>query len=54
MTIFTSYPMYFDALNTNMNSKNRKSNTFWPFWLENYSLAMITGFREKLPVLEPK
>ena len=47
MTIFTSYPMYFDALNTNMNSKNCKCNILWPFWPENCSLAMNAGFGEK-------
>ena len=39
MTIFTSYPMYFDALNTNMNSKNCKCNILWPFWPENCSFG---------------
>ena len=37
MTIFTSYPMYFDALNTNINLKNRKCNILWSFWLQNWS-----------------
>ena len=38
MTIFTSYPMYFDALRTIINSKNQKSIFLWPFWPQNWSL----------------
>ena len=47
MTIFASSPTYFDALKTNMNSKNWKSNILWSFWL-----FCFTSFT--LPVLWPK
>ena len=38
VTIFISYPMYFGALRTNINSKNQKKNIiYWCFWPQNCS-----------------
>ena len=39
MTIFISYPMYFDALRRNINSKNQKSIIKWSFWPQNWSFS---------------
>ena len=39
MAIFISYPMYFDALRTNINSKNQKSIIKWSFWPQNWSFS---------------
>ena len=39
MTNFTSYPKYFDALKTNMNSKKCNCNKLWPFWPVNCSFG---------------
>ena len=58
MTIFASYPMYIDALRTNINSKNQKSIIYWSFWPENWAfppnLTITGGFAGKCPVLRPK
>ena len=61
MTIFTSYPMYFDALNTNINLKNRKCNILWSFWLQNWSFppessgqwnhGQMSSFRAKMATI---
>ena len=54
MTIFTSYPMYFDALNTNINLKNRKCNILWSFWLQNWSFLPNQAIMAKWAVFGPK
>ena len=58
VTIFISYPMYFGALRTNINSKNQKSIIKWSFWPQNWAfplnLKITGGFGAKRPILRPK
>ena len=41
VTIFISYPMYFGALRTNINSKNQKSIIKWSFWAKIWAFPPI-------------
>ena len=57
MMIFTSYPMYFDALRTIMNSKNQKNIMIRPFLPQNWSIVpksakwrKITSFVAKIAI----
>ena len=47
MTIFTSYPMYFEALNSNLNSKIKNVTYCGHFGPKTAHMAMIAGFGEK-------
>ena len=54
MMIYASYPMYFDALKTNMNSKNRKSDIFRTFRPQNWSFGGDRRILGNMTTLEPK
>ena len=43
MTIFISYPMYFDALRTNINLKNQKSIIHWSLLPQNWAFPPRIG-----------